>query len=108
MMAVVFFTAHEKGFKFYAQPQTGAYSCFFLICATFSFSFSINVEDVKERPLMLQAVLPVCPNKPSVFVKFRPLALGPSSPHASGSKLHINEYSSNGQCGFPTSDWLPK
>ena len=27
MMAVFFFTAHEKGFKFHAQPQTGAYSC---------------------------------------------------------------------------------
>ena len=30
MMAVFYFTAHEKGFKFYAQPQTGAYSCSFL------------------------------------------------------------------------------
>ena len=27
MMAVFFFIAHEKGFKFHAQPQTGAYSC---------------------------------------------------------------------------------
>ena len=27
MMAVVFFIAHVKGFKFHAQPQTGAYSC---------------------------------------------------------------------------------
>ena len=26
-MMAVFFTAHEKGFKFHAQPQTGAYSC---------------------------------------------------------------------------------
>ena len=26
MMAVFFFIAHEKGFKFHAQPQTGAYS----------------------------------------------------------------------------------
>ena len=27
MMAVFFFIAHEKGFKFHAQPQPGAYSC---------------------------------------------------------------------------------
>ena len=27
MMALVFFIAHEKGFTFHAQPQTGAYSC---------------------------------------------------------------------------------
>ena len=27
MMAVFFFIAHEKGYKFHAQPQTGAYSC---------------------------------------------------------------------------------
>ena len=27
MMAVFLFIAHEKGFKFHAQPQTGAYSC---------------------------------------------------------------------------------
>ena len=27
MMAVFFFITHEKGFKFHAQPQTGAYSC---------------------------------------------------------------------------------
>ena len=31
MMAVFFFTAHEKGFKFHAQPQTGAYSCYSLM-----------------------------------------------------------------------------
>ena len=24
-----FFIAHEKGFKFHAKPQTGAYSCLF-------------------------------------------------------------------------------
>ena len=28
MMAVFFFIAHEKGFKFHAEPQTGAYSCY--------------------------------------------------------------------------------
>ena len=28
IMVVFFFIAHKKGFKFYAQPQTGAYSCF--------------------------------------------------------------------------------
>ena len=27
MMAVFFFIAHEKGFEFHVQPQTGAYSC---------------------------------------------------------------------------------
>ena len=27
MIAVFFFTAHEKGFKVHAQPQTGAYFC---------------------------------------------------------------------------------
>ena len=27
MMAVFFFIAHEKGFKFHAKPQTGANSC---------------------------------------------------------------------------------
>ena len=27
MMAVFLFTAHEKGFKFHALPQTGADSC---------------------------------------------------------------------------------
>ena len=27
IMAVFLFIAHEKGFKFHAQPQTGAYSC---------------------------------------------------------------------------------
>ena len=27
MMAAFFFIAHENGFKFHAQPQTGAYSC---------------------------------------------------------------------------------
>ena len=27
MMAVFFFIAREKGLKFHAQPQTGAYSC---------------------------------------------------------------------------------
>ena len=27
MMAVFFYIAREKGFEFYAQPQTGAYSC---------------------------------------------------------------------------------
>ena len=26
-MGVFFLTAHEKGFKFHAQPQTGTYSC---------------------------------------------------------------------------------
>ena len=26
-MAVFLFIAHEKGFKFLAQPQTGVYSC---------------------------------------------------------------------------------
>ena len=31
MMAVFFFIAHEKGFKFHAQPRTGAYSCFLYI-----------------------------------------------------------------------------
>ena len=30
MMAVFFFTAHEHGFKFHAQPHTGAYSCLFI------------------------------------------------------------------------------
>ena len=30
IMAVFFFIAHEKGFKFHAQPQTGAYSCSYL------------------------------------------------------------------------------
>ena len=30
MMAMFFFIAHEKGFKFHARPQTGAYSCFHL------------------------------------------------------------------------------
>ena len=30
MMAAFFLIAHEKGFKFHAQPQTGAYSCFHL------------------------------------------------------------------------------
>ena len=30
MMAVFFFIAHEKGFKFHVQPQTGAYSCLLL------------------------------------------------------------------------------
>ena len=29
MMAVFFFIVHEKGFKFHAQPQSGAYSCYF-------------------------------------------------------------------------------
>ena len=37
---------------------------------------------------MLQAVLPLCPNKPSVFITFRPAC--PSGPNASGSKLHYN------------------
>ena len=27
-MALFFFIAHEKGLKFHAQPQTGAYSCY--------------------------------------------------------------------------------
>ena len=27
MMAVFYFIAHEKGFKFHAQPKTGAYFC---------------------------------------------------------------------------------
>ena len=31
-----------------------------------------KVNDTQERPLMLQAVLPICPNKPSVFINFRP------------------------------------
>ena len=31
MMAVFFFITHEKGFKFHAQPQTGAYSCYIYI-----------------------------------------------------------------------------
>ena len=30
MIAVFLFIAHEKGFKFHAQPQTGAYSCWTL------------------------------------------------------------------------------
>ena len=30
MTAVLFFTSHEKGLRFHAQPQTGAYSCFHL------------------------------------------------------------------------------
>ena len=29
MMAVFFFIAHENGFKSHAQPQTGAYSCYY-------------------------------------------------------------------------------
>ena len=29
MMAAFFFIAQEKGFKFHAQSQTSAYSCFF-------------------------------------------------------------------------------
>ena len=32
MMAMFFFIAHEKGFQFHAQPQTGAYSC--LVCSS--------------------------------------------------------------------------
>ena len=28
IMAVFFFIPHKKGFKFHAQPQTGAYSCY--------------------------------------------------------------------------------
>ena len=28
MMAECFFIAHDKGVTFYAQPQTGAYSCY--------------------------------------------------------------------------------
>ena len=31
-----------------------------------------RVSDTQERPLMLQAVLPLCPNNPLVFIKFRP------------------------------------
>ena len=27
MMALFYFFAYEKGFKFHVQPQTGAYSC---------------------------------------------------------------------------------
>ena len=30
MMALFFFIAHENGFKFHAQPQTDAYSCYFI------------------------------------------------------------------------------
>ena len=33
MMAVFFVIAHEKGFKFHAQPRTGVYSCFFNVQA---------------------------------------------------------------------------
>ena len=46
------------------------------------------VNDTQERLLMLQAVLPLCPNKPSVFIKFGPACpRAYSGPHASGSKL---------------------
>ena len=53
-----------------------------------------RVNDTQELSLMLQAVLTLCPNKPSVFIKFRPalpsgLAAGP---HASGSKLHTYHF----------------
>ena len=34
--------------------------------------FGQRVIDTQERPLILQAVLPLCPNRPSVFIKFRP------------------------------------
>ena len=53
-----------------------------------------RVNDTQELPLMLQTVLPLCLNKPSIFIildffiSLEPLALGPSDPHASGSKLH--------------------
>ena len=42
MMAVFFFTAHKKGFKFHAQPQTGAYSCW-LLCRKIRFFSLVGV-----------------------------------------------------------------
>ena len=42
-MAVFFFTAHEKGFKFHAQPQAGAYSCCILNSLVFSTPVSRRV-----------------------------------------------------------------
>ena len=54
MKAVFFFTAHEKGFKFHAQPQTGAYSCFSkllpsLVNLQFSDIFEENlIENLKN------------------------------------------------------------
>ena len=51
--------------------------------------FDIPVGNIKERPLKLLAVLPLCPNKLSVFIKFRPDCpwAQPIGPHASGSEL---------------------
>ena len=43
-MAVFFFTAHEKGFKFHAQSQTGAYSCSVLKPCRFFFFFRLKAS----------------------------------------------------------------
>ena len=41
MVAVFFFTAHEKGFKFHVQSQTGAYS--FLGLSSANVSLFLNI-----------------------------------------------------------------
>ena len=42
MIAVVFFITHKKGFTFYAQPQTGACSCFYNFRANFSVTSNLT------------------------------------------------------------------
>ena len=51
-------TAREKGFKFHAQPQTGAYSCLFWTNTQFLRILSNNMFDKRwyetESPLSLE------------------------------------------------------
>ena len=57
MMAVFFFIAHEKGFKFHAQPQIGAYniySCFFLESIFFSSMSASIKKKVSQNRTKLQ------------------------------------------------------
>ena len=54
MMAVFYFLfiAHEKGFKFHAQPQTGAYSCLILrVKKTAEFALQIILSVARYRKL---------------------------------------------------------
>ena len=49
MMAMFFFITHKKGFKYHAQPETGAYSCSVLKpCSFKDFKNSILIKQTGE------------------------------------------------------------
>ena len=62
MMAVFFFTAHKKGFKFHAPPQNGTYSCCIMylvsafVIAVLGSAFTVLLVSLVETSLLVLAI----------------------------------------------------